>query len=160
MLQLRFVGKLFPGLSPSRLLFTPNFAGRGEYEEAYKIGATVNLDNLYPLERWPEVWLEFHWEVSTYICNFLAARRPSHSHARLASHRSSNKSPSLCAWTLEPGTVTTLTLLPAATSKEGVRVTTSEKEEGVVTSEEGGEVVTSRKEKGRKREFARGSLRK
>jgi bifunctional diaminopimelate decarboxylase / aspartate kinase len=40
------------------LLFTPNFAPRQEYADAYASGASVTLDNLYPLERWPEVFAE------------------------------------------------------------------------------------------------------
>jgi len=40
----------------SRLLFTPNFAPRAEYEHAYAIGAQVTIDALHPLREWPEVW--------------------------------------------------------------------------------------------------------
>jgi diaminopimelate decarboxylase/aspartate kinase len=36
------------------LLFTPNFAGRAEYAAAYARGATVTLDGLHPLARWPQ----------------------------------------------------------------------------------------------------------
>jgi len=44
------------GLVPEHLLFTPNFAPRSEYEHAFRRGVRVTLDNLYPLERWPEVF--------------------------------------------------------------------------------------------------------
>jgi diaminopimelate decarboxylase/aspartate kinase len=45
------------GLFPDRLpLFTPNFAPRAEYEHAFARGATVTLDNLYPLEAWPDLF--------------------------------------------------------------------------------------------------------
>lgn len=47
---------LFPGLDPKRILFTPNFAPRHEYAEAFELGAYVTLDNLYPLQAWPEVF--------------------------------------------------------------------------------------------------------
>jgi bifunctional diaminopimelate decarboxylase / aspartate kinase len=45
-----------PGLDPERVLFTPNFAPRGEYEFGFARGVRVNLDNLYPLKMWPEVF--------------------------------------------------------------------------------------------------------
>lgn len=38
------------------MLFTPNFAARDEYVWAFEQGVTVTLDNLYPLEHWPEVF--------------------------------------------------------------------------------------------------------
>ncbi len=41
---------------PERVLFTPNFAPRGEYEAAFARGVRVTLDNLYPLKMWPEVF--------------------------------------------------------------------------------------------------------
>jgi diaminopimelate decarboxylase/aspartate kinase len=44
------------GLEPERVLFTPNFAPRSEYEYGFKKGVRVTLDNLYPLKMWPEVF--------------------------------------------------------------------------------------------------------
>ena len=44
------------GLAPSRVLFTPNFAPRSEYEFGFAAGVRVTLDNLYPLASWPEVF--------------------------------------------------------------------------------------------------------
>jgi len=41
-----------PGLEPSDLLFTPNFAPRHEYREALAAGLTVTLDNPWILEHW------------------------------------------------------------------------------------------------------------
>ena len=38
------------------LLFTPNFAPRQEYEAALQTSATVTLDNLHPLQHWPELF--------------------------------------------------------------------------------------------------------
>ena len=54
--ELRHVLELFPGIDRERLLFTPNFAPREEYVLGYEVGASVTLDNLYPLEAWPEVF--------------------------------------------------------------------------------------------------------
>lgn len=55
--ELDRVGELFSDLSPQRLLFTPNFASRREYEAGFEAGAMVTLDNLEPLEAWPEVFV-------------------------------------------------------------------------------------------------------
>jgi diaminopimelate decarboxylase/aspartate kinase len=54
--ELEHVIELFPGIDPTRLLFTPNFASREEYERAIATGAYVTLDNLYPIEKWPDVF--------------------------------------------------------------------------------------------------------
>jgi diaminopimelate decarboxylase/aspartate kinase len=45
-----------PQLAPERVLFTPNFAPRGEYSYGFQLGVRVTLDNLYPLKAWPEVF--------------------------------------------------------------------------------------------------------
>jgi bifunctional diaminopimelate decarboxylase / aspartate kinase len=45
-----------PDLAPERVLFTPNFAPRSEYEYGLKAGVHVTLDNLYPLKMWPELF--------------------------------------------------------------------------------------------------------
>jgi diaminopimelate decarboxylase/aspartate kinase len=45
-----------PALAPERLLFTPSFAPRREYAAALALGVRVTLDNLHPLERWPELF--------------------------------------------------------------------------------------------------------
>jgi diaminopimelate decarboxylase/aspartate kinase len=39
-----------------RILFTPNFAPREEYQWALDKGLQVTLDNLYPLQAWPEIF--------------------------------------------------------------------------------------------------------
>jgi len=44
------------GLDRRRILFTPNFAPRDEYADAFTAGVMVTLDNAYPLEQWPEVF--------------------------------------------------------------------------------------------------------
>ena len=45
-----------PGLAPSDLLFTPNFAPRSEYAWALERGVRVTVDNLYVLRQWPELF--------------------------------------------------------------------------------------------------------
>ena len=39
-----------------RILFTPNFAPRAEYEEAVRLGVRLTLDSDYPLRQWPEIF--------------------------------------------------------------------------------------------------------
>lgn len=50
------VRELFPEISPQRLLFTPNFAPRADYEMALQAGMPVTLDNIYALREWPEIF--------------------------------------------------------------------------------------------------------
>ena len=45
-----------PHITPSRVLFTPSFAPRREYEAAFERGIIVTLDNIEALQRWPEVF--------------------------------------------------------------------------------------------------------
>jgi bifunctional diaminopimelate decarboxylase / aspartate kinase len=45
-----------PALDPERVLFTPNFAPRAEYEYGFARGVRVTLDNLHPLKAWPEMF--------------------------------------------------------------------------------------------------------
>ncbi len=47
-----------PGLPLERILFTPNFAPRSEYEWALDKGLRVTLDNLHPLREWPELFAD------------------------------------------------------------------------------------------------------
>ena len=54
--ELRHVLELFPGIDRQRILFTPNFAVRQEYEYALREKVQVTLDNLYPLEHWAEMF--------------------------------------------------------------------------------------------------------
>lgn len=56
--ELAHVRAALPDLPPERLLFTPNFAPRAEYEAGFAAEAWVTLDNLHPLERWPEVFAD------------------------------------------------------------------------------------------------------
>ncbi len=47
---------LFPELDRQQIIFTPNFAGREEYAEAFALGVQVTVDNPYPLTNWPELF--------------------------------------------------------------------------------------------------------
>ncbi len=48
--------ELFPKIDRSRILFTLNFAPRSEYVWGFEQGVRVTLDNLYPLNHYPEVF--------------------------------------------------------------------------------------------------------
>jgi len=54
--ELRRVFDTLPELSPRRVLFTPSFAPKAEYEAAFALGVTVTLDNVEALRRWPDVF--------------------------------------------------------------------------------------------------------
>jgi diaminopimelate decarboxylase/aspartate kinase len=54
--ELAHIFRLFPGIDPQRVLFTPNFAPRAEYGEALGRGVHVTLDNLHPLAAWPDLF--------------------------------------------------------------------------------------------------------
>mgnify|MGYP003382014998 CR=1 FL=1 len=44
-----------PGIDPERILFTPNFAPRAEYAQAFELGVHVTLDNRFPLDEWTDL---------------------------------------------------------------------------------------------------------
>ncbi len=48
--------EIFPQIDRSRILFTPNFAPRVEYEQALEQRVWVTLDNLFPLRHWAKVF--------------------------------------------------------------------------------------------------------
>ena len=48
--------RFLPDLDIGRILFTPNFAPRDEYEWGLARGLQLTLDNLYPLQAWPELF--------------------------------------------------------------------------------------------------------
>lgn len=48
--------KLFPNIDRSKILFTPNFAPREEYEYGFKAGVFMTLDNAYPIQMWPQTF--------------------------------------------------------------------------------------------------------
>ena len=51
--EVEHVFATFPSIDPARVLFTPSFAPRAEYEGAYARGVNVTVDNLEALQRWP-----------------------------------------------------------------------------------------------------------
>ncbi|MDJ0928135.1 MAG: bifunctional aspartate kinase/diaminopimelate decarboxylase [Gammaproteobacteria bacterium] len=54
--EIHRVLELLPDLDPQRILFTPNFAPRQDYELALEQGVFVTLDNLHPLRRWGDAF--------------------------------------------------------------------------------------------------------
>ena len=54
--ELKHVFSTLPALSPRRVLFTPSFAPRAEYEAAFALGVTVTVDNVEALQRWPDLF--------------------------------------------------------------------------------------------------------
>jgi diaminopimelate decarboxylase/aspartate kinase len=52
--EIRRLLELFPGLDRKRILFTPNFAPRDEYEWAFEQDVWLTLDNLFILREWGE----------------------------------------------------------------------------------------------------------
>jgi len=54
--ELDYVFATVKDIDRKRVLFTPNFAPRAEYEYALSKGVWITLDNLYLLQEWPEVF--------------------------------------------------------------------------------------------------------
>lgn len=54
--ELQLILSLFPDIEPARILFTPNFAAKSEYEFALKQNCHLTIDSLYPLQHWPELF--------------------------------------------------------------------------------------------------------
>jgi diaminopimelate decarboxylase/aspartate kinase len=54
--EVEWLEEVLPGLDRNRILFTPNFAPRDEYAWAFERGLQVTLDNLYPLQAWPDLF--------------------------------------------------------------------------------------------------------
>lgn len=54
--EVKHLREVLPDNGKDRILFTPNFAPRDEYEWGLKEGLRVTLDNLYPLKAWPELF--------------------------------------------------------------------------------------------------------
>ena len=54
--EVRHVLAACPGIEPRRILFTPNFAPRRDYEFALSRNVWVTLDSVFPLRRWPELF--------------------------------------------------------------------------------------------------------
>lgn len=54
--EVEWLEKVLPNFDLKRVLFTPNFAPREEYEWAAERGLRITLDNLHPLQEWPEIF--------------------------------------------------------------------------------------------------------
>lgn len=54
--EIDHVLSLFPDIDRHRILFTPNFAPRSEYEYGLEKGVWLTLDDLYPLREWGEMF--------------------------------------------------------------------------------------------------------
>jgi len=54
--EIKRLFSLFPELDPKRILFTPNFAHKEEYEYALERGVYLTIDSLYPLMHWGELF--------------------------------------------------------------------------------------------------------
>ena len=54
--EVEWIEQHVPEFDLRRILFTPNFAPKEEYEWALRKGLQLTLDNLYPLEAWPEIF--------------------------------------------------------------------------------------------------------
>ncbi len=54
--EVEWLEEVLPSFDLARILFTPNFAPREEYEWGFSKGLQVTLDNLYPLQAWPEMF--------------------------------------------------------------------------------------------------------
>jgi diaminopimelate decarboxylase/aspartate kinase len=54
--EVEWLEEIIPDLDLTRILFTPNFAPREEYEWGLNKGLQVTLDNLFPLQAWPELF--------------------------------------------------------------------------------------------------------
>jgi diaminopimelate decarboxylase/aspartate kinase len=54
--EVEHVLKTVPTLDRQKILFTPNFAPRAEYEWGVQQGIWMTLDNLHPLKAWPELF--------------------------------------------------------------------------------------------------------
>jgi diaminopimelate decarboxylase/aspartate kinase len=54
--ELDHVFASFPHIDPTRVLFTPSFAPRGEYASALARDVWVTVDSPFPLREWPELF--------------------------------------------------------------------------------------------------------
>ena len=78
--EINHVLTLFPDIDRKRILFTPNFAPRAEYEYALEKGIWLTLDDLYPLREWGEIFAGF--EILLRLDTGLG--RGHHEHVRTA----------------------------------------------------------------------------
>ncbi|MBN9231759.1 MAG: diaminopimelate decarboxylase [Legionella sp. 40-6] len=53
--ELEHIRAIFPDIASKRLLFTPNFAPKAEYQAAFAMDCLVTIDSLHPLEHWGDL---------------------------------------------------------------------------------------------------------
>ena len=54
--EVRHILALFPEINHKRILFTPNFAPKSEYEAALTLNINITLDNLFILKAWAAIF--------------------------------------------------------------------------------------------------------
>ncbi len=54
--EVEHVFATLPGIDPQRVLFTPSFAPRAEYDAAFARGVNVTVDSIEALQHWPETF--------------------------------------------------------------------------------------------------------
>ena len=54
--EVAHVRAVLPSIEKKRILFTPNFAPKKEYEQGIALGCNLTLDSIFPLRMWPEVF--------------------------------------------------------------------------------------------------------
>lgn len=54
--EVNHIFSLFPAIDPKRILFTPNFAPKEEYEFGFQKNVRVTVDSLHALENWGEIF--------------------------------------------------------------------------------------------------------
>ena len=54
--EVEHVFAMLPGIDPQRVLFTPSFAPRAEYDAAFAHGVNVTVDSVEALQRWPDTF--------------------------------------------------------------------------------------------------------
>jgi diaminopimelate decarboxylase/aspartate kinase len=82
--EIERVQQSVPGISPDRILFTPNFAPRAEYERALALGVHVTIDNLFVLQH----WLDAFKGMSVFLRIDTGIGRGHHHHVKTAGAQS------------------------------------------------------------------------
>ena len=72
-----------PAIAPDRILFTPSYAPRSEYEDALAAGLRVTLDGIYALHAWGPIFAG----RDVFVRVDLGHGRGHHSHVRTAGDR-------------------------------------------------------------------------
>ncbi|MBN8212241.1 MAG: bifunctional aspartate kinase/diaminopimelate decarboxylase [Xanthomonadales bacterium] len=54
--EVEHVFAILPGIDPQRVLFTPSFAPRAEYDAAFSRGVNVTVDSVEALQHWPDTF--------------------------------------------------------------------------------------------------------